>query len=250
MWIRRCPDAHRLRGHLHRIWPSPRTTSRQRQRRPAVPDHHRGPVQRHGRTPADHRLSLGRRLRCPPGRRHRLVGAGSVPTSDSMLVETTCRGRTFPMAVRRARKGVGGFRIPAASPQTSLPRIGRPVPGEPARATTKASSTSAPTAPGTDAITEGTKLLAYLAPGVTVSNPRAGHHQNQTATPNCRRSTPQATTPPGTGALRLGPSAPLPKQLREPRTSRSPTTFRDAHQRPARHPDAHATCARRRACRD
>ena len=64
------PDADRVRREPGRPRPEPGQPPDQR-RRPAVPDHHRGPGQRlPARHRHDHRLPLGGRRRRTPGRRH------------------------------------------------------------------------------------------------------------------------------------------------------------------------------------
>ena len=113
------PDAHRRRRDPGGPGPVPGDGSAPR-RRPAVPDHHRGPGQRvPARRRQDHRLPLGRRRRRPARRRHRLPGAEISPHFDSMLVKLTCRGRDYPTAVARARRALAEFRIRGVS--TNIP---------------------------------------------------------------------------------------------------------------------------------
>ena len=61
------------------------------------------------------------------------VGAQVSPHFDSMLVKLTCRGRTFPMAVRRARRALGGVQDPRRVDEHPVPRGRARRPGVPAR---------------------------------------------------------------------------------------------------------------------
>ena len=60
------------------------------------------------------------------------VGAEVSAHFDSMLVKLTCRGRTFPIAVRRARRALAEFRIRGRLDQHLVPRGGAVRPRLPA----------------------------------------------------------------------------------------------------------------------
>ena len=161
------------------------------------------------------------------------VGAQVSPHFDSMLVKLTCRGRTFPMAVRRARRALAEFRIRGVS--TNIPFL-EAVLADPVFQNGQATTSFIDERPellearmGGD---RGTKLLTYLA-DVTVNQPHGpGHDVHQARAPSCRPSTRDAPLPPGNRDLlmRVGP-AEFARQLRA-RTDVpvTDTTFRDAHQ--------------------
>ena len=124
------------------------------------------------------------------------VGAEVSAHFDSMLVKLTCRGRTFPMAVRRARRALAEFRIRGVS--TNIPFL-ESVLADPVFQAGKAT---------TSFIDERPELLKARMPAdrgnQTARLPRgrdgqpaarAGHHQAQTAT-EAADARPQATTPP------------------------------------------------------
>ncbi len=160
------------------------------------------------------------------------VGAQVSPHFDSMLVKLTCRGRTFPTAVRRARRALAEFRIRGVS--TNIPFL-EAVLADPVFQRGDATTSFIDERPellearmGGD---RGTKLLTYLA-DVTVNRPHGPattYLKPRTKLPAIDRSAP---LPPGNRDLlvRLGPAA-FARQLRE-RTDVpvTDTTFRDAHQ--------------------
>ncbi|MCB1240978.1 MAG: ATP-grasp domain-containing protein, partial [Tetrasphaera sp.] len=160
------------------------------------------------------------------------VGAEVSAHFDSMLVKLTCRGRTFPMAVRRARRALAEFRIRGVS--TNIPFL-ESVLADPVFQAGKATTSFIDERPellkARMPADRGTKLLAYLA-DVTVNQPHGPATTKLKPRLKLPTLDPQATTPPGTRdlLLRLGPSA-FAKQLRE-RTDIpvTDTTFRDAHQ--------------------
>ena len=161
------------------------------------------------------------------------VGAQVSPHFDSMLVKLTCRGRTFPMAVRRARRALAEFRIRGVS--TNIPFL-EAVLADPVFQHGEATTSFIDERPellearmGGD---RGTKLLTYLA-DVTVNQPHGpattlpqAAHQAAHARPR-RAGCPRATA---TCSCESGPAA-FARQLRE-RTDVpvTDTTFRDAHQ--------------------
>jgi len=160
------------------------------------------------------------------------VGAQVSPHFDSMLVKLTCRGRTFPMALRRARRALAEFRIRGVS--TNIPFL-EAVLADPVFQNGLATTSFIDERPellearmGGD---RGTKLLTYLA-DVTVNLP----HGPATTFLKPRTKLPALDTdaplPPGNRDLlmRVGP-AEFARQLRR-RTDVpvTDTTFRDAHQ--------------------
>jgi pyruvate carboxylase len=160
------------------------------------------------------------------------VGAQVSPHFDSMLVKLTCRGGTFPMAVRRARRALAEFRIRGVS--TNIPFL-EAVVADPVFQRGEATTSFIDERPqllearmGGD---RGTKLLTYLA-DVTVNQP----HGPATTFIKPRSKLPaidrDAPVPPGSRDLlmRVGP-AEFARQLRA-RTDVpvTDTTFRDAHQ--------------------
>ena len=160
------------------------------------------------------------------------VGAQVSPHFDSMLVKLTCRGRTFPMAVRRARRALAEFRIRGVS--TNIPFL-EAVLADPVFQNGQATTSFIDERPellearmGGD---RGTKLLTYLA-DVTVNQPHGPATtfiKPRTKLPAIDRDAP---VPPGSRDLlmRVGP-AEFARQLRA-RTDVpvTDTTFRDAHQ--------------------
>ncbi|WP_433954760.1 pyruvate carboxylase [Janibacter indicus] len=159
------------------------------------------------------------------------VGAEVSAHFDSMLVKLTCRARTFPLAVRRARRALAEFRVRGVA--TNLPFL-EAVLADPdfqaGRVTTsfideRPELLEAPT--GKD---RATKLLTYLA-DVTVNQPhgpRTSDLRPRTKLPQL----PQGERPEGSRdrLLRLGPAgfaADLRSRTDVPVTD---TTFRDAHQ--------------------
>jgi pyruvate carboxylase len=160
------------------------------------------------------------------------VGAQVSPHFDSMLVKLTCRGRTFPMAVRRARRALAEFRIRGVS--TNIPFL-EAVLADPTFQAGEATTAFIDQRPellnARIPADRGTKLLTYLA-DVTVNQP---HGPAQTRI-RPRNKLPQvdadAPLPRGSRDLlrELGPAG-FARQLRErsdvPVTD---TTFRDAHQ--------------------
>ena len=159
------------------------------------------------------------------------VGAEVSAHFDSMLVKLTCRARTFPLAVRRARRALAEFRVRGVA--TNLPFL-EAVLADPdfqaGRVTTsfideRPELLEAPT--GKD---RATKLLTYLA-DVTVNQPhgpRTSDLRPRTKLP----ALPEGERPEGSRdrLLRLGPAgfaADLRSRTDVPVTD---TTFRDAHQ--------------------
>jgi pyruvate carboxylase len=159
------------------------------------------------------------------------VGAEISAHFDSMLVKLTCRGRTFPMAVRRAQRALAEFRVRGVS--TNIPFL-QAVLDDPTFQAGLATTSFIDERPELLAARvpadRATKLLNYLA-DVTVNQPNG---------PVTTRIRPRAklpvlpSTPVPEGArdrlLRLGP-AEFATQLRAANdVAVTDTTFRDAHQ--------------------
>ncbi|HQV92698.1 MAG TPA: pyruvate carboxylase, partial [Phycicoccus sp.] len=160
------------------------------------------------------------------------VGAQVSAHFDSMLVKLTCRGRHFPMAVRRARRALAEFRIRGVS--TNIPFL-EAVLADPVFQAGKATTSFIDERPellnARMPADRGTKMLAYLA-DVTVNQPHGpalSHIKPRLKLPALDAEAP---TPPGMRDLlaRVGPSE-FARQLRA-RTDIpvTDTTFRDAHQ--------------------
>ncbi len=159
------------------------------------------------------------------------VGAQVSPHFDSMLVKLTCRARSFPLAVRRARRALAEFRIRGVS--TNIPFL-EGVLADPVFQAGQATTSFIDQRPGLLEARlpadRGTKLLAYLA-DVTVNQPHGPattHIKPRLKLPEL----PEAPLPRGSRDLlrELGPAG-FAQQLRE-RTdvAVTDTTFRDAHQ--------------------
>ncbi len=160
------------------------------------------------------------------------VGANVSPHFDSMLVKLTCRGRSFPIAVRRARRALAEFRIRGVS--TNIPFL-EAVLADPTFQAGEATTSFIDQRPellnARIPADRGTKLLAYLA-DVTVNQPHG---------PSSTRVRPRAKLP------KIDESAPFPRGNRDLLRELGPaefarqlrartdipvtdTTFRDAHQ--------------------
>ena len=159
------------------------------------------------------------------------VGAEVSAHFDSMLVKLTCRGRTFPVAVRRAQRALAEFRIRGVA--TNIPFL-QAVLADPAfregRATTSFIDERPELLSARVSADRATKLLTYLA-DVTVNQPNG---------PATTRVRPRAKLPPlpdpplPRGArdvlVEVGP-AEFARRLREQtEVGVTDTTFRDAHQ--------------------
>ncbi len=160
------------------------------------------------------------------------VGAQIGAHFDSMLVKLTCRGRDFPTAVRRARRGLAEFRIRGVS--TNIPFL-QALLDEPdfqaGRLTTSFIDQRPDLRTSRTPADRGTKLLTYLA-GVTVNQPH-GPARTQTS---ARSRLPQVDleSPPAPGArdrlLRESPQAWADALRAQTVVGVTDTTFRDAHQ--------------------
>ncbi|HET6666655.1 MAG TPA: pyruvate carboxylase, partial [Intrasporangium sp.] len=159
------------------------------------------------------------------------VGAEVSAHFDSMLVKLTCRGRTFPVAVRRAQRALAEFRIRGVA--TNIPFL-QAVLADPAfqdgRATTSFIDERPELLTARVSADRATRLLTYLA-DVTVNQP------NGPATTRVRPRSklpplPDQAVPRGSRdvLLEVGP-AEFARRLRErTEVGVTDTTFRDAHQ--------------------
>lgn len=159
------------------------------------------------------------------------VGAEISAHFDSMLVKLTCRGMTFPIAVRRAQRALAEFRVRGVS--TNIPFL-QAVVDDPTFQAGKATTSFIDERPGLVSARvpadRATKLLTYLA-DVTVNQP----HGPVTTRVRPRAklpALPDAPLPRGSRDLlvEVGP-AEFARRLREQTTvAVTDTTFRDAHQ--------------------
>ncbi|MCW2748867.1 MAG: pyruvate carboxylase, partial [Nocardioidaceae bacterium] len=151
---------------------------------------------------------------------------------DSLLTKLTCRGRTFEMAVERARRALAEFRIRGVS--TNLAFLAAVLANEDfaaGRVTTSFIETHPELLKQGQPADRGTRLLTFLA-DVTVNQP---HGKAPTAIdPRSKLPAIDLSKPAPTGSrnllLEVGPEA-FAKKLRDQDTiAVTETTFRDAHQ--------------------
>ncbi|GAA2487796.1 pyruvate carboxylase [Terrabacter carboxydivorans] len=159
------------------------------------------------------------------------VGAEVSAHFDSMLVKLTCRGMTFPIAVRRAQRALAEFRIRGVS--TNIPFLEAVLSDrvfQDGLATTSFIDERPELLSARVSADRATKLLTYLA-DVTVNRP------NGPVTTRVRPRTklpelPDTPVPPGARdrLVAEGPAA-FARSLREATgVAVTDTTFRDAHQ--------------------
>jgi pyruvate carboxylase len=151
---------------------------------------------------------------------------------DSMLAKLTCRGRTFDIAVQKARRAVAEFRIRGVSTNIAFLQA---VLADPDFASGNITTSFIETHPqllrARASGDRGTKLLTYLA-DVTVNQPHGAAPVSldpATKLPDVNLDVP---APDGTRQqlLKLGPEG-FARALREQTTvAVTDTTFRDAHQ--------------------
>lgn len=160
------------------------------------------------------------------------VGAQVSPHFDSMLVKLTCRGRTFPIAVRRARRALAEFRIRGVSTNiTFLEAVLANETFQSGQATTGFIDQHPELLDARVPADRGTKLLTYLA-DVTVNQPHGPGRSRVRPRAKLPELDLEAPLPRGNRDLLLevGPEQ-FARRLRErsdvPVTD---TTFRDAHQ--------------------
>jgi pyruvate carboxylase len=162
------------------------------------------------------------------------AGAGMAisPHFDSMLVKLTCRGRTFELAVARARRAIAEFRIRGVS--TNIPFI-QAVLDEPdfyeGRVTTSFIEKRPHLLTARHSADRGTRLLTYLA-DVTVNHPNGA--RPTAVDPREKLPVIDLNAEPPSGSkqklVELGPEG-FARWMRESKAvGVTDTTFRDAHQ--------------------
>jgi pyruvate carboxylase len=175
--------------------------------------------------------------RSPGGAGIRLDGGAALGAEveahfDSMLVKLTCRGRTFDIAVARARRAVAEFRIRGVA--TNIPFL-QALLDDPdfraGRVTTSFIDERPQLLTARSSADRGTKLLTYLA-DVTVNKPHG--ERPQLVDPVDKLPPVDLRQPAPTGSRQrlaeLGPKA-FAAQLRaQTAVAVTDTTFRDAHQ--------------------
>jgi pyruvate carboxylase len=150
---------------------------------------------------------------------------------DSMLTKLTCRGRTFELAVDRARRAVAEFRIRGVA--TNIPFL-QAVLDDPdfraGRVTTSFIEQHPQLLTARSSADRGTRLLHYLA-DVTVNKPHGD--APTTIDPTSKLPTLAGGTPPDGSRQRLqaiGAEAFATELRRQRAVAVTDTTMRDAHQ--------------------
>jgi pyruvate carboxylase len=160
------------------------------------------------------------------------AGAQVSPHFDSMLVKMTCRGRDFPAAVRRARRGLAEFRLRGVT--TNIPFL-QAVLDDPDFVAGDLSTAFIEERPwlvrGRESRDRGSKILNWLA-DVTVNQPNgdgAGIIDPALKLPVVDLETP---APDGSRQrlLELGPAGFASALRAQTALAVTDTTFRDAHQ--------------------
>ncbi|GAB3617647.1 pyruvate carboxylase [Okibacterium endophyticum] len=159
-------------------------------------------------------------------------GAQISPHFDSMLAKMTCRGRDFPAAVARAKRGLAEFRIRGVS--TNIPFL-QGVLEDPAFVVGDLSTSFIDERPhllkGRASKDRGTKIMTWLA-DVTVNQPNGPKPTTVQPAEKLPRFDAEAPAPDGSRQrlLELGPQG-FARALREQTAlAVTETTFRDAHQ--------------------
>jgi pyruvate carboxylase len=151
---------------------------------------------------------------------------------DSMLTKLTCRGRTFQIAVDRARRAVAEFRIRGVTTNISFLQA---VLDDPDFRTGRITTSFIDRHPGLltarSSADRGTRLLHYLA-DVTVNKP---HGEAPTRVDPVLKLPPvdlSVDPPPGTRQrlLEIGPERFAAELRAQPAVAVTDTTMRDAHQ--------------------
>ncbi len=161
------------------------------------------------------------------------VGAEVSAHFDSMLVKLTCRARTFPLAVRRARRALAEFRVRGVS--TNMPFLAAVLDDpvfQDGLATTSFIDQRPELLSARVPADRATKLLGYLA-DVTVNQPHGPSRTRARVRP--RHKLPELpTTPVPEGSrdrlLALGPAGFAAHLRAANEVAVTDTTFRDAHQ--------------------
>ena len=160
------------------------------------------------------------------------VGAQVSPHFDSMLVKLTCRGRTFPIAVRRARRALAEFRIRGVS--TNIPFLEAVLADETFQngsATTSFIDERPELLEARIPADRGTKLLTYLA-DVTVNQPYGPARHTVRPRTKLPEIDVESPLPRGSRDLlrEVGPAEFARKLREQTAVAVTDTTFRDAHQ--------------------
>ncbi|MFT4285815.1 MAG: pyruvate carboxylase [Protaetiibacter sp.] len=160
------------------------------------------------------------------------AGAQVSPYFDSMLVKMICRGRDFPSAVRRARRGLAEFRLRGVA--TNIPFL-QAVFDDPDFLAGDVSTSFIEERPwlvrGRESRDRGTKILNWLA-DVTVNHPNGGGEG--AIDPALKLPAVDLATPAPAGSrqrlLELGPAGFASALRAQTSLAVTETTFRDAHQ--------------------
>jgi pyruvate carboxylase len=160
------------------------------------------------------------------------VGVQISPHFDSMLAKMSCRGRDFPAAVRRARRGLAEFRIRGVS--TNIPFL-QAVLDDPAFAAGDLSTSFIEERPwlvrGRASKDRGTKILNWLT-DVTVNQPNGVPVTTVHPTDKLPEIDLSAPAPDGSRQrlLELGPKGFADALRAQTALAVTETTMRDAHQ--------------------
>jgi pyruvate carboxylase len=159
-------------------------------------------------------------------------GTSISPHFDSMLVKMTCRGRDFPAAVARAKRGLAEFRIRGVS--TNIPFL-QAVLDDPSFAAGDISTSFIDERPelvhARPSKDRGTKILNWLA-DVTVNQPNG--NGDDLVSPALKLPVVDLDAPAPAGSrdrlLELGPAGFASALRKQTSLAVTETTFRDAHQ--------------------
>ncbi|MFP5347128.1 MAG: pyruvate carboxylase [Actinomycetes bacterium] len=151
---------------------------------------------------------------------------------DSMLVKLTCRGRDFPLAVRRARRALAEFRVRGV--RTNIPFL-QAVLEDPAFIAGDLATSFIDERPhlvaARPSADRATRLLTWLA-DVTVNRPQGGAPVDLDPAAKLPRAELDAAPPDGSRQrlLELGPEGFAAALRAQTPVAVTDTTFRDAHQ--------------------
>ncbi|MDQ4051793.1 MAG: pyruvate carboxylase [Actinomycetota bacterium] len=160
------------------------------------------------------------------------TGAEVSPHFDSMLAKLTCRGRTFDMAVEKARRAVAEFRIRGVTTNIAFLQAVLDDPDFAAGdITTSFIETHPQLLQARGQADRGTKLLHYLA-HVTVNKPYGDAPVTLDPATKLPPTNLDVPAPDGTRQLLLevGPEEFARRLRAQDRVAVTDTTFRDAHQ--------------------
>ncbi len=160
------------------------------------------------------------------------TGAEVSPHFDSMLAKLTCRGRTFDMALQRARRAVAEFRIRGVSTNIAFLQAVLEDPDfAEGRVTTAFIETHPQLMQARGQSDRGTKMLHYLA-DVTVNRPHGDAPVSLDPATKLPPTNLAVPAPDGTRQLLLdvGPEEFARRLRAQDRVAVTDTTFRDAHQ--------------------